>query len=69
MRNKKASIGQFVHFKRASYDVLGYVTIFLENSVIVKIDSDIAEKLHYETNLTLVNNNKYKIIDKNGTVA
>ena len=69
MRNKKASIGHYVLFKRASHDVLGYVTIVRENSVIVKIDSDIAEKLHYETNLTLVNHNKYKIIDKNGTVA
>ncbi|MFP9130336.1 DUF2187 family protein [Niallia sp. BSM11] len=58
MRRIRASIGNQIIFKREGLNVLGYVVIVRENSVVVKINSDIAMKLKYENNLTIVNHSK-----------
>jgi len=69
MRRIKASVGNHILFIRNGLPVLGYVVIVRQNSVVVKINSNIAEKLKYETNLTIVNHSKYKIVVEKGTVA
>lgn len=69
MRRIRASIGNQIIFKREGLNVLGYVVIVRENSVVVKINSDIAMKLKYENNLTIVNHSNYEIIVEKGTVA
>lgn len=65
----RVSVGNQILFTRNGLNVLGYVVIVRENSVVVKINSDIALKLKYENNLTIVNHSNYVIIVEKGTVA
>ncbi len=69
MRRIRAEVGNHILFKREDLHVLGYVVIVRENSVVVKINSDIAIKLKYENNLTIVNHRNYEVIVEKGTVA
>ncbi|MFP7473362.1 DUF2187 family protein [Niallia taxi] len=69
MRRVRASIGNHILFKRNGHNILGYVVIVRQNSVVVKIRRDIAERLKYKNEFTVVNHNNYEIIIEKGTVA
>ncbi|WP_273130639.1 DUF2187 family protein [Bacillus weihaiensis] len=62
-------MGNQILFSRKDFNILGYVVIVRKNSVVVRINNDVALKLKYENNLTIVNHKNYEIIVEKGTVA
>lgn len=60
---KGIEIGTLIVFHRKNKEIEGVVDMIRENSVIVKVDSDVQKYLEIENELTVVNHKNYRVLN------
>jgi uncharacterized protein YkvS len=59
-----ANLGDTVQFQRKKHVINGVVTTLRENTVIVKMDRDVAKKLDLPDDQTVVSHKNYAVIER-----
>ncbi|WP_316569391.1 DUF2187 family protein [Neobacillus sp. YIM B06451] len=62
MAKKRAKIGDQISFTRKDHDLEGTVEIVRDNSVIVEVSKEFADRLGYDTTKTVVKHSNYMIV-------